>query len=161
MGVTRREFVTMLLGGAAAAACDRAAGVALPPGTLVDTGMQRAHAVIRDGAPVVPSTWRRHRVAVVGGGVAGLGAAWQLRRRGITDVVVLELDAVVGGTARGGESATTRYPWGAHYIVAPRREQTELVALLGELGAIEGQEADGTPIIDEALRCREPEERVL
>jgi hypothetical protein len=55
----------------------------------------------------------------------------------------------------------TRYPWGAHYIVAPQRDQTELIALLGELGAIEGEAADGTPIIDEALRCREPEERVF
>ena len=67
----------------------------------------------------------------------------------------------IGGTARGGQSAVTRYPWGAHYIVAPQQDQADLIALLGEMGAIEGQAADGTPIIDEALRCREPEERVF
>jgi len=35
------------------------------------------------------------------------------------------------------------------------------VSLLTELGAIEGIAPDGTPIIDEGLRCREPEERVF
>ena len=70
-------------------------------------------------------------------------------------------DDVIGGTARGGETAVTRYPWGAHYIVAPQKEQSELIALLGEMGAIESMAPDGTPVIDEALRCREPEERVF
>jgi hypothetical protein len=74
--------------------------------------------------------------------------------------VVLELDRVTGGTARGGASAVTPYPWGAHYIVAPQRDQADLIALLGEMNAIEGHAADGTPIVDELLRCREPEERV-
>src|SRR5690606_270834 len=57
-------------------------------------------------------------------------------------------------------SPVTPYPWGAHYIVAPTREQTDLIALLEEMNAIEGYEPDGTPIVDELLRCREPEERV-
>jgi phytoene dehydrogenase-like protein len=109
----------------------------------------------------VPATWRDQAVVIVGAGVAGLAAGWELRRRGITDVSVLELDDAVGGTARGGRSEVTRYPWGAHYIVAPQREQADLIALLGEMGAIEGTAPDGTPIVDEALRCREPEERVF
>jgi len=167
VGVTgsRREFVALLLGApfAAALAC-RSSSPRIPPGTLVGTGMARGHAVVRDrGAPVVapPGAWRDHAVVIVGAGVAGLAAAWELARRGVRDVVVLELDDVAGGTARGGQSAVTRYPWGAHYIVAPQRDQVELIALLGELGAIEGEAADGTPIVDEALRCREPEERVF
>ncbi len=131
-----------------------------PPGTLLEPGMARAHAVIRDGKVPAVTQWREHRVVIVGGGVAGLGAAWALKKRGIDDVVVLELDDVSGGTARGGESEVTPYPWGAHYIVAPQVEQTELTALLTEMGAIEGYTVDGTPIVDEALRCREPEERV-
>jgi len=161
VGVTRREFVELILGGAAAAACGGSRARTPPPGTIVGTGMQRAHDVIRDGGVPVPKAWWNHRVVIIGAGVAGLAAAWQLRRRGITDVLVLELDDVIGGTARGGTSDVTRYPWGAHYIVAPRREQVELISLLSEMGAIEGHEADGTPIVDEALRCREPEERVL
>jgi glycine/D-amino acid oxidase-like deaminating enzyme len=157
---SRREFVALLLGAPLALACRRRARI--PPGTLVGTGMARGHAAVREpGAPPAVTAWREHAVAIVGAGVAGLAAAWELARRGIRDVVVLELDEVAGGTSRGGASAVTRYPWGAHYIVAPQRDQRELIALLGELGAIEGMAADGTPIIDEALRCREPEERVF
>jgi phytoene dehydrogenase-like protein len=162
VGVTRRDFVAMLLGApfAAAIGCGTHAP-RIPPGTLIETGMARGHAMIRDrhAAPAI-QTWREHAVVIIGSGVAGLAAAWELRRRGVTDVVMLELDDVTGGTARGGETAVTRYPWGAHYIVAPQRDQPELIALLRELDAIEGEAADGTPIIDEALRCREPEERV-
>ncbi|HEX4422691.1 MAG TPA: FAD-dependent oxidoreductase [Kofleriaceae bacterium] len=163
MTPSRREFVAMLLGApiAAGLAC-RARPPRIPPGTLIETGMTRGHAQVRDRRPPPPvERWRDHAVVIVGSGVAGLAAAWELRRRGITDVVVLELDDVTGGTARGGQSEVTRYPWGAHYIVAPQRDQPDLIALLGELGAIERTAADGTPIIDEALRCREPEERVF
>ena len=167
MGVSRREFVGMLLGAPAALAWGcRPHDRAPPPGTLLVPGMARAHALIRDGRdgrdgkPPAVTRWRDHRVVIVGGGVAGLAAAWELKRRGVDDVVVLELDDVAGGTARGGASAVTPYPWGAHYIVAPQAEQTELAALLSEMGAIEGHAPDGTPIVDEALRCREPEERV-
>ncbi len=161
---TRRDFVAMLLGAPLAAACGASANLAVPPGELVETGRLRGHAALRDlaspGAPT-PTHWRRHRVVVIGAGVAGLAAAWELRRRGVADVVVLELDATVGGTARSGASPVTAYPWGAHYIVAPQREQHELIALLGEMHALEATAPDGTPIVSEALRCRELEERVF
>src|SRR5262245_971600 len=157
MSPTRREFVAMLLG--APFAC-RAPMRGLPPGTLVETGMKRAHQVIRDGTVPAVTQWRRARVVIVGGGVAGLGAAWELRRRGVDGVIVLELDDVSGGTARSGASPVTPYPWGAHYIVAPQYNHTDLIELLEEMNAIEGYVADGTPIVDETLRCREPEERV-
>jgi phytoene dehydrogenase-like protein len=157
---TRRDFLAMMLGTPLAIACRGEAPKRTPPGTLVDTGMVRAHAAVRDGRVPAVNEWRRHRVVIVGGGIAGLSAAWELRRRGIADVVVLELDDVAGGTARGGASPVTPYPWGAHYIVAPQREQVALIELLREMNAIEGVGADGTPIVDELLRCREPEERV-
>jgi glycine/D-amino acid oxidase-like deaminating enzyme len=163
MGMTpsRRDFVAMLLGAPFAYACSRGSTPrALPPGSLIDTGMARAHAAIRDGKVPAVTTWRKQPVVIVGGGVAGLSAAWELRRRGIKDVLLLELDDVVGGTARGGSSPVTPYPWGAHYIVAPQKEQVDLTALLTEMKSIEGYQADGTPIVDETLRCREPEERV-
>ncbi len=167
---TRRDFVAMLLGApfAATALGCGAPARRIPPGQLIDTGMGRGHALVRDGRDArdrrdlaAAATWREHAVVIVGAGVAGLAAAWELRRRGVTDVVVLELDDAPGGTSRGGASAVTGYPWGAHYIVAPQKDQIELIALLAEQGAIEGEAADGTPIVDEALRCRDPEERVF
>ncbi|HEY4238245.1 MAG TPA: NAD(P)-binding protein [Kofleriaceae bacterium] len=156
---SRREFVAMLLGAPLALACRR--DRPLPGGELIDTGMRRGHQFVRDAAPVTPTTWRHARVVIVGAGVAGLGAAWALRRAKLDDVLVLDLCDVPGGTARGGASDVTPYPWGAHYIVAPQREQDELISLLGDMGAFEGTAPDGTPIVDEALRCREPEERVF
>ncbi len=161
LALSRREFVTLLLGAPVAAACARRARPPLPPGVLVDTGMRRGHEALRD-RKTLPSGGpsERHRVVVIGAGAAGLSAAWALRRAGIQDVVVVEHCDTVGGTARGDATTALPHPWGAHYIVAPMREQTELVALLAEMKAIEGTAADGTPIVDEALRCREPEERV-
>jgi NAD(P)-binding Rossmann-like domain len=165
--LTRRDFVSLLLGAPAAAAwaCARPVGARPPPGDLLDTGAAAGHRWVREAqalaAPVITAPVRRHRVVIVGGGAAGLGAAWALRHLGISDVVVLELQGELGGTARGGASAVTSYPWGAHYIVAPTVEQHELTALLSEMGAIEGYTSRGAPIVDEALRCREPEERIF
>jgi len=159
-GPTRRDFDAMLLGSAIAMGCR--GGKRTPGATLVDTGMGRGHARVRDLAKLpTPTRWRKERVVIIGAGVAGLAAAWQLRKLGVKNVLVIEHDDVIGGTARSGSSEVTSYPWGAHYIVAPLAEQTALTQLLSEMGAIEGTSRDGTPIVDEALRCREPEERVF
>ncbi len=165
---SRRELLGMLLGAPFALACRGDRGNHIPPGTLVDTGMRRGHAAIRDAGDlggessrIEPTTWRHHRVAIVGAGIAGLAAAWELARRGVEDVVILELDDHLGGTARGGSSTVTPYPWGAHYIVAPQLDQPDLIALLEDMNAIEDHRPDGTPIVHESLRCRELEERLL
>lgn len=162
--LSRRDFVAMLLGAPAALAC-RGPARRTPPGELVGTGMAAGHRLLRElrdtSQAAQPTTWRRERVVIVGGGVAGLTAAWALARLGLGATPVLELDEQIGGTARAGQSPVTPYPWGAHYIVAPTAEQPELTALLGELGAIEGYTPHGAPIVDEALRCREPEERIF
>ena len=146
----------MMLGAPVAAALGCRGGHRTIDAALVDTGMVRGHRWLRDAAQVpAPAATRSVDVAIVGGGVAGLSAAWWLDRAGVKDVVVLELDDVVGGTARGGASEVTPYPWGAHYVVAPQPHQTELGALLADLGVLE----DG--IVAEQYRCREPEERVF
>lgn len=41
-----------------------------------------------------------YRVVVIGAGISGIGAAIALRRRGITDFVVLEKAGTLGGTWR-------------------------------------------------------------
>ncbi len=44
-----------------------------------------------------------HQVLIIGAGFAGLGCAIRLRQSGIDDVVILERDAVVGGTWRDNQ----------------------------------------------------------
>jgi glycine/D-amino acid oxidase-like deaminating enzyme len=60
-------------------------------------------------------------VVIVGGGIAGLSAAWQLERGGFRDYVLLEMEREAGGNSRGGENAVSRYPWAAHYVPVPGR----------------------------------------
>lgn len=120
----------------------------------------RGHA-LRDGTVAVSGPVERVRceVAVVGGGAAGMAAAWRLSRAGITDVHVLELEAEPGGTARSGQTPRSRYPMGAHYLPAPPPELTGLHALLRELGIVLATAADGTPEYDPRVICRAPLER--
>src|SRR3712207_7289015 len=50
-------------------------------------------------------------------------------RAGFEDFVILELEPKPGGTARSGESKLVPYPWGAHYLPVPMRENADLVTL--------------------------------
>lgn len=163
MAVSRREFAAWLLAAPALAACGGKAP-ATPDGELLTPGKAGGHR-LRDGAAanvrVPDSSWRTCDVVVIGGGIAGLSAAWWLDRAGVKDLVLLELDRVPGGTAQAGASALTPYPWGAHYVVAPLRHHGSMLALLAELGALDGTDADGEPVVAEQLRVREPEERVF
>ncbi|MBN2439541.1 MAG: FAD-dependent oxidoreductase [Deltaproteobacteria bacterium] len=47
---------------------------------------------------------RRHEVIVVGAGIAGLSAAWELAQKGV-DVTVIEMQPLFGGTATMSEGA--------------------------------------------------------
>lgn len=160
--MNRRELLQAFLGAAAWAACRRTPSPRALEGELVMRREDLGHR-LRDGPLIepAPDAWEDAGVVVVGAGVAGLAAAWRLARAGVDDVVILELDAVEGGTARAGRSAVGAYPWGAHYITAPMRENRALVTLLREMGVVEGEDERGEPIIGEGYLCREPEERVF
>ena len=143
-GLTRRELLAAFLGAPFALAACRGGGGAAPPlpeGEVVGASDGVGH-LIRDGLRPEPEAWERAGVVIVGGGVAGLAAGWRLLRAGFEDFVLLELEAAPGGTARSGsEHGVVPYPWGAHYLPAPQKENRALVTLLDELGVLEGAAA--------------------
>ncbi|MEV6576679.1 protoporphyrinogen oxidase [Streptomyces sp. NPDC051582] len=68
-------------------------------------------------------------VIVIGGGISGLAAAWQLR--GHADVTVLEGHTGVGGKLRTGTIAGITVDEGAESLMALRPEAVELAAAVG------------------------------
>ena len=147
---------------AALVACSSHQTPRLPEGEIVGASDLIGHR-IRDGVHITPSRdrWESAGVVIVGGGVAGLSAAWQLLKSGFEDFILIELEQAPGGTARSGSSPLVSYPWGAHYLPAPMKENTALVSLLDEMGVLEGLDADGHPVVAEQFLCRDPEERVF
>ena len=163
MTYSRREILAAFLGlPVALAACRTSDIPPLPPGEIVGQSDVFGHR-LRDGLRIeVPSdAWSDVPVVIVGAGVAGLTAAWRLQKSGFRDFVLLELETAPGGTSRSGISGSLAFPWGAHYIPAPMKENTALVSLLNEMGVIEGQDTEGEPVVAEQFLCRDPEERIF
>lgn len=100
-------------------------------------------------------------VIIVGGGIAGLSAAWRLQQAGFDDFLLLELEDRLGGTATSGRSGEIAYPWGAHYIPVPMAHHEALIRLLQDMGVVEQVRPDGSVAIQEQYLCREPDERMF
>jgi glycine/D-amino acid oxidase-like deaminating enzyme len=163
--VSRRFGRRRLLGGMAGVA----AGASLPgcprpareiAARFVGPSPERGH-LLRDRA--VPDATIAERIStsvvIVGGGAAGMAAAWRLHRAGVHDVRVLELEDATGGTARSGAHERSAYPMGAHYLPAPHPSFRALKTLLAELGVIVGRIDRADPDYDPRFVCRSPVER--
>ena len=157
--ITRRTVLAGL--GATMLGCGRRPTAALPPLPGRILGHERAEAGhrIRQPLPGRPIGDERVDVVVIGAGVAGLSAAWRLGRAGVTSVLLLELDAVPGGTSQAGGGAHGSHALGAHYITLPNPAAKHVRALLEELGVIRGF-SGGRPRYDGAALCAAPQERL-
>jgi protoporphyrinogen oxidase len=163
MILSRREILAAFLGAPFAfTACQSGESRSFPEGEIVGQSVGLGHILRENRAfEVPPDNWENIKIAIVGGGVAGLTAAWKFKRENFNDFVLLELERDVGGTARSGKGDPVSYPWGAHYLPVPFGENTELISLLDEMSLTEGRDASGDIIIKEQYLCREPEERVF
>lgn len=157
----RRSF---LLGAATAAA---AGSVGYWRSRIVETtpdvrypGMQAGHA-LRDGAALPqPSATRRHEIAILGAGVAGLSCAWKLAREGFTDFVVVQ-GPEFGGNAAAGRRDGLDYPLGAHYLPLPSLASSHVREMLADFGLIEHGAGEVRPYYDESVLVHSPQERLL
>ena len=87
---TRREVLAAFLGvPAALAACRSSSAPAFPAGEIVGPSAGIGHQ-LRDGMNLSPAAeqWQQAPVVIVGGGVAGLSAAWRFRQKGFEEFVV-------------------------------------------------------------------------
>lgn len=76
----------------------------------------------------------RTRIAILGAGPAGVGAAWQLTAQNKADVTVLEQRSVVGGNAGSFEIEGLRVDYGSHrfHPACDPKILAEIKKLLGE-----------------------------
>ena len=105
-------------------------------GSFVNDSFQMGH-LLRDRASF-PEAKRKEKlpVVIVGGGIAGLSAAWRLHKRGFHDFVLLEMNSQPGGNARWGENEITAYPWAAHYVPVPGPKAVYVRELFEDLGVL-------------------------
>jgi monoamine oxidase len=132
------------------------------PCRMLGPSMSRGHA-LRDGkARNMPDASPEDTaVVIVGGGIAGLSAAWWLKRQGFSDFLLLELEQHVGGNSSAGKNQFSAYPWGAHYVPVANKESKYVLALFESLGIIESYDAAGNPVYNDLYLCHEPQERLF
>ena len=105
-------------------------------GSFVNDSFQMGH-LLRDRTAFPPAKRiEKFPVVIVGGGIAGLSAAWRFRKRGFTDFVLLEMNAQPGGNARWGENEISAYPWAAHYVPVPGPKAAYVRELFEDLGVL-------------------------
>jgi glycine/D-amino acid oxidase-like deaminating enzyme len=124
-------------------------------GSFVNDSFRMGH-LLRDRASVPPAKRiEKFPVVIVGGGIAGLCAAWRLCKRGFTDFLVLEMNPEAGGNARWGENEITSYPWAAHYVPVPGPKAEYVRELFEDLGVLKNGQWE------ERHLCFAPQERLF
>jgi phytoene dehydrogenase-like protein len=124
---TRREFIRtiMMSSGAVYLAPPLRHARVRPPRARTDApDFRNAHRYFLEHAAVPKSGGapRHVETVVVGGGPAGLAAAWRLQREG-REVLLFEHEPLPGGTLRGAEWDGNRHPFGSTYFVRNAGDQ--------------------------------------
>ena len=155
----RRNFLAATAASAVPLACRKKPEFPFT-GEILGQDMALGHR-LREGALPDPDRFEPVSTLIVGGGVAGLSAAWRLAGGGMDDFHVLELEPEPGGTSRSGRNHVSAFPWAAHYLPVPDRGNHAVLRLLQECGVLEGFDAKGDPTFAEEATVRAPEERIF
>jgi glycine/D-amino acid oxidase-like deaminating enzyme len=147
----RRTFLATASAGLAGLTAKAGRNVA---GGFVNDAFPLGHRIRDRGAFAAAKRSERVPIVIVGGGMAGLSAAWRLHKKGFRDFVVLEMEAQPGGNSRWGENEITAYPWAAHYVPVPDLRETLVREIFEDLGVLQ----DGK--WDERRLCFSPQERL-
>ncbi|SMF94931.1 NAD(P)-binding Rossmann-like domain-containing protein [Methylomagnum ishizawai] len=157
----RRHFCLSLLSGLGGSLMPATPGPdPRPAGELLGPSFLTGHQLRGKDWPS-PTEHRAIPLLIVGGGIAGLCAAWWLKRNGFESFRLLELEQQPGGNARWGENPISAYPWGAHYLPLPGVELPWVRRLLADLGVLLGDPAAPEPRYDERHLCFAPQERLF
>ena len=152
MKASRREFLQSASAALIGLSLKSDRGIA---GTFVNDSFLQGHR-LRDHAsfPAAKQTVR-FPVVIIGGGIAGLSAAWRLQKKGFTDFVLLEMNDQAGGNSRWGENEITAYPWAAHYVPVPGPKAVYVRELFEDLGVLKNGQWE------ERYLCFAPQERLF
>lgn len=147
--VSRREFLSAALVGLTRKS-ERAIA-----GGFVDNSHAIGHRLRDRAASPTPTETVKAPLVIVGGGIAGLSAAWRLEKRGFRDFVLLEMESRAGGNARWGENEFTAFPWAAHYVPVPSLRSVLVRELFEDLRVLRDGEWE------ERHLCFTPQERLF
>jgi glycine/D-amino acid oxidase-like deaminating enzyme len=156
MNMTRRGFLANSFAATSSAILGCRKTEKRIAGSFVNDSWAIGHRLRDHGVFAPPRPTVSVPVVIVGGGIAGLSAAWRLRNRGFADFVILEMEREAGGTSRSGKNEVSEFPWGAHYVPVPNRNARIERELFQELGLIL---PDGR--WNDQHICRAPEERIF
>lgn len=129
------------------------------PGKIFGASSQVGHRLWKNEFPTPQKTIRKD-IVIVGGGIAGLAAGYRLKKAGINNFMLLELEPETGGNSSSGKNEISAYPWGAHYVPLLTEESTVVRRLFKDLGIITGIDAHARPIYNEYYLCADPHERL-
>lgn len=158
--MNRKKFIQLSAG--LAGVSGYLASCSPPPiikGSIIGASASIGH-LLRDKTFPPPTETTHKKVVIIGGGVSGLSAARHLRRQGIEDFILFDLEKEAGGNAAHGQNDVSAYPWGAHYVPTPNNDLTEYLAFLQECNVVTGLSDKGLPVYNELYLCFDPQERL-
>lgn len=157
--MNRREFLYSLAAIPLLNCCKSDKSTTKFTGQFVGPDLTLGHRLRGGEFPQYSST-KKVKVVIIGAGISGLSAGWNLHHNHMSDYRIFELENTIGGNSRSGKNQVSAYPWGAHYLPIPNESALLLKKFLAESGAIVANYDSIKPTYNDRYLCFEPEERL-